>query len=177
MASGYEIALACLALNIWHEAGSEPIEGQKAVAYVTINRANALNKDLCETVFEDDQFSWTIGNKEAIYRDGQRIGYKVGPSKRVNQKSPQWLAVKALAVSVMSSWSKPHPYRDMFYFHATYVNPTWSKQKPYKMQIGQHKFYGEQEGIRYGKENAAPVLSVALRPNQKPLQISFRRLE
>ena len=28
----------CLALNIYHEARGEPIVGQEAVAYVTINR-------------------------------------------------------------------------------------------------------------------------------------------
>ena len=38
-----ETALMCLALNIYFEARSEPIEGQIAIAEVTLNRVASAN--------------------------------------------------------------------------------------------------------------------------------------
>jgi len=52
-------ALLCLALNIHFEARGEPIEGQIAVAHVTINRAKENQTDICHEVFKKGQFSWT----------------------------------------------------------------------------------------------------------------------
>lgn len=52
-------ALLCLALNIYFEARGEPIEGQRAVAHVTINRARENKTSICHEVFKKGQFSWT----------------------------------------------------------------------------------------------------------------------
>jgi spore germination cell wall hydrolase CwlJ-like protein len=52
-------ALLCLALNIHFEARGEPIEGQLAVAHVTINRAKENQTSICHEVFKKGQFSWT----------------------------------------------------------------------------------------------------------------------
>lgn len=52
-------ALLCLALNIHFEARGEPIEGQLAVAHVTINRAEENQTSICHEVFKKNQFSWT----------------------------------------------------------------------------------------------------------------------
>lgn len=52
-------ALLCLALNIHFEARGEPIEGQLAVAHVTINRAKENKTSICHEVFKKGQFSWT----------------------------------------------------------------------------------------------------------------------
>lgn len=176
--TGYEIVLACLALNIYHEARGEPIEGQRAVAYVTINRAQASGKEVCDVVFEDEQFSWTIGNKEPVFRDGVKVGYKVVPAYRPNVKSEQWLKIKALAIDVLTHWKRPHPYKDLYYFHSTSVQPVWSRAKPFKMQIGNHIFYAEQKGIRYDKENTGvATLSATIGQNPQVLHISFRRPE
>ena len=53
-----ETALLCLALNVYHEARGEPIEGQKAVAQVTMNRAEYDKKNICTVVFQPYQFEW-----------------------------------------------------------------------------------------------------------------------
>lgn len=53
-----ETAIICLALNIYHEARGEPIEGQKAVAQVTMNRARHNPSRVCDEVFRPGQFSW-----------------------------------------------------------------------------------------------------------------------
>jgi len=52
-------ALLCLALNVHFEARGEPVEGQLAVAHVTINRAKENRTDICHEVFKKGQFSWT----------------------------------------------------------------------------------------------------------------------
>lgn len=52
-------ALLCLALNIYFEARGEPIEGQYAVAHVTLNRTKENNTSICKEVFRKNQFSWT----------------------------------------------------------------------------------------------------------------------
>ena len=51
------LATLCLAGNIYFEARGEPLDGQILVAEVTMNIADG--GDICETVFEDGEFSWT----------------------------------------------------------------------------------------------------------------------
>ncbi len=50
----------CLALNIYHEARSESIDGQVGVAVVTLNRvaSSQYPNTVCEVVKEYRQFSW-----------------------------------------------------------------------------------------------------------------------
>ena len=54
-------AVICLALNIYHEARGEPIEGQRAVASVTLNRTldPRWPSTVCGVVYDPQQFSWT----------------------------------------------------------------------------------------------------------------------
>lgn len=51
----------CLALNVYHEARSEPLVGQVSVANVTLNRLGKPGRPatVCGVVFERGQFSWT----------------------------------------------------------------------------------------------------------------------
>jgi len=55
-----EAAVVCLALNLYHEARSEPIEGQFAVAQVVLNRADRDQAKVCGVVQAYRQFSWTL---------------------------------------------------------------------------------------------------------------------
>lgn len=56
-------AILCVALNVFHEARSEPWEGRMAVALVTRNRARNNHTSVCWEVFRDRQFSWTEDRK------------------------------------------------------------------------------------------------------------------
>ena len=58
---GDERDLNCLALNVYHEARNQPIEGQLAVAHVTLNRLDdpSFPSTICEVVFRSRHFSWT----------------------------------------------------------------------------------------------------------------------
>jgi spore germination cell wall hydrolase CwlJ-like protein len=54
-------SVLCLAMNIYGEARGESLEGQMAVAQVTLNRVEhpAYPDDVCSVVFQESQFSWT----------------------------------------------------------------------------------------------------------------------
>lgn len=54
-------AIFCLALAIYHEARSEPLAGQVAVAMVIMNRVHSdrYPDHICSVVMEPDQFSFT----------------------------------------------------------------------------------------------------------------------
>ena len=59
-----EKQLNCLAQNIYHEARGEPISGQLAVAFVTLNRMqdDRFPDSICSVVYQKGQFSWTKHN-------------------------------------------------------------------------------------------------------------------
>ena len=50
-----------MALNIYHEARGESIEGQYAIAHVTLNRVASTKwpDSICDVVYQPYQFSWT----------------------------------------------------------------------------------------------------------------------
>lgn len=52
--------VTCLALAVYYEARGEPLEGQKAVAAVVMNRVNSprFPDTACEVVFQPRQFSF-----------------------------------------------------------------------------------------------------------------------
>lgn len=128
-----EKQLACLAKNIYFEAGSEPFEGKVAVAQVTINRANSGKwpGDICDVVYQKNvvygkvicQFSWYC---------------ETGPKVRFN---PQYKDSMEVARKVLLENFHLPSLRDAYYYHADYVNPNWNLPKITK--IGRHIFYGE----------------------------------
>ena len=128
-----EKQLACLAKNIYFEAGSEPFEGKIAVAQVTINRANSGKwpGDICDVVYQKNvvygkiicQFSWYC---------------EAGPKVRYN---PQYKDSMEVARKVLLENFHLPSLRDAYYYHADYVNPNWNLPKITK--IGRHIFYGE----------------------------------
>lgn len=128
-----ERQLACLAKNIYHEAGSEPFEGKVAVAQVTMNRVESgqFPGDVCKTIYQKNivyekvicQFSWTCDRV---------TGPK--PIHKVNYEQSMDAAKKVL----LEGFRLPS-LEDALYYHADYVNPGWRKEKVAK--IGRHIFY------------------------------------
>lgn len=128
---GHSLFIACLSLNVYHEARGEPEVGQKAVALVTMNRfKQAEHKDMCKTVFEKDQFSWT--------QWGVRKGVLTKRGKPSDKKA--WEQAKKIAVwaSVAKDFT-----RGATHFHELSVRPYWSKKFILLAEYGRHKFYKE----------------------------------
>lgn len=123
--------LRCLALNIYHEARSEPESGQIAVARVTLNRvaSDAFPETVCAVVKQGGQtrnrcqFSWWCDGKsdhpteEQAWRRSLEIGRRV-----LNEEVPD-------------------PTHGALYYHADYVKPSWARSFKRTAEIGRHRFY------------------------------------
>lgn len=127
--------MRCLALNIYWEARSEPLDGQLAVAGVTMNRvAHPKFPDkICDVVKQRRsyrlhrcQFSWWCDGK------------KDTPLEDIAWANAQQLARLFLA-GVYSD-----PTENALWYHADYVKPAWSDKLERTAKIGRHIFYRDQ---------------------------------
>lgn len=125
--------VTCLAENIYFEAAQEPLEGKKAVAFVTLNRVRTGNyaDSICEVVYQKTngtcQFSWYCDKK---FTD-----------RRLTIKDSQlYNEIRELATHIVVNHDKLKDVTDgATYYHADYVNPRWKLEKV--DQIGRHIFY------------------------------------
>lgn len=125
--------LACLARNIYHEAGGEPFEGKVAVAQVTMNRVESgqFPEDICRTIYQKNkvyekvvcQFSWVCDRDTGIR-----------PLNRAVYAESMDVAKKVL----LEGFRLPG-LKDAMYFHGDYINPGWRRERIAK--IGRHIFY------------------------------------
>jgi len=115
----------CLAMNIYHEARSEVVEGQMAVAHVTLNRVkhHKFPKTICEVVYQKKQFSWTHTIKDTT-----------------PWEKKHWEQAKVIARDVMIG-NTVDPTKGATFYHANYVNPYWAKTMEVSKVIGLHIFY------------------------------------
>lgn len=134
--------LACLAKNIYFEAGSEPLLGQAAVARVVMNRIrHGFGSNPCSVIYQSTvvqkesedgetqkvkicQFSWVCEGKEdpknnARYRQAKQVAYDV-------------LAYDAYEDVVPKS---------TLFFHNVSVAPNWAYNSV--KRIGNHIFYSK----------------------------------
>lgn len=116
-------AILCLALNVYFEARGEPIQGQYAVAHVTLNRVQENNSDVCTEVFKPNQFSWT------------KHTYKI-PSK----KDKSWLLSQEVAHKAISMKDTTG---GALFFHSKNCRkiPSITRNKIPTRKIGDHIFY------------------------------------
>ena len=121
-------AVMCLAMNIYHEARSEPFEGKLAVAHVTMNRVKSpkFPNDVCSVVWQDSQFSWT--------NDGK--------SDKMKEKKHRREALLIASLFLQKhAWNKNDLTQGATFYHANYVEPFWSKKFEVTTIIGNHIFY------------------------------------
>jgi spore germination cell wall hydrolase CwlJ-like protein len=125
--------VTCLAENIYFEAANEPLEGKKAVAFVTLNRVRTGNyaDSICSVVYQKTrgtcQFSWYCDSK---FTD-----------RRLTIKETQlYNDIRELATHIVVNHDKLKDVTNgATYYHADYVNPGWKLEKV--DQIGRHIFY------------------------------------
>ncbi|MHA1151101.1 MAG: cell wall hydrolase [Alphaproteobacteria bacterium] len=125
-------SLDCLALNIYHEARGESLDGQVAVAQVVMNRVDDAEfpDRVCEVVREGGerprdrcQFSW--------WCDG-----------RVDKPDDlvAWTGSKDLARRILAG-SVDDPTSGALWYHADHVSPAWDMDIIRQAKIGRHVFY------------------------------------
>ena len=124
--------LMCLALNVYHEARSEPMIGQYAVAHVVLNRVQSTKwpDNICSVVYQGlhkgkhkCQFSW--------YCDGKSDKAK---------EEVSWARALVVADNVMRG-KVPDVTEGATHYHAVYVQPYWSALLNTTVTYGSHKFY------------------------------------
>jgi spore germination cell wall hydrolase CwlJ-like protein len=126
--------IRCLAENVYHEARGEPLEGQYAVAEVTMNRVGSTRfpKSVCEVVHEQrwdpirgryvGAFSWT---------ELERLRQPRGAA---------WQRAVAVATAVYDGAHSPRVPNALFY-HANHIEPSWARASRRVATIGRHVFY------------------------------------
>jgi len=135
--------VACMARNIYFEAGAEAMPGQAAVARVVMNRINhGFAETPCKVIYQKTlisenivcQFSWVCANK-------------ADPSK----SNPKYKQAELIAYQVMTGMYKDVVPKTALFFHAITIDPLW----PYKQVaiIGNHIFYSKQKVKNEQKSN------------------------
>ena len=113
----------CLALNIYHEARGEGLDGMMAVANVTMNRVRSSRypASVCKVVYQPKQFSWTLDTT-------------LTP---VLHFPPEIMRIASLAVT----GNLVDITRGATHFHATRIQPYWASSKRKTVTIRNHVFY------------------------------------
>lgn len=120
----------CLAKNIYFEARNQSFLGQRAVAWVTLNRVydEKYPKSVCEVVWQDGQFSWTEDGKSDRPKD-----------------DTSWMLAKFVAEMAIHMYGEiPDPTDGAVMYHANYVSPYWNSDYEETVKIEDHVFYKEQ---------------------------------
>lgn len=130
--------IACMALNIYHEARGEPDRGKVAVAHVVMNRvaSERFPGTVCEVVQQGGevrrhrcQFSWWCDGRSDAPRSAR-----------------DWQLSTEVALAVY--WGRSNdPTAGALWYHADYVSPRWRRAFEEGPKIGRHIFYraGEDE--------------------------------
>ena len=126
-------ALTCLALNVYHEARSDPMVGQYAVAQVVMNRVqhSKFPNDVCSVVKQSRkdgtcQFSWWCDGKSDKPRDEYA-----------------WAYAQMVAVDILlgQGYDAIDITKGATHYHANYVRPYWADELEYTVTYGSHLFY------------------------------------
>lgn len=129
--TGFELALSCLALNIYHEAANEPFEGKYAVAFVTINRVQERKSDICEEVFRPKQFSWA---NKALSNGKLKKEY-------LPVLGVKWMECRRIARKALEGVVGDFTFGANHY-HADYIpTPRWASKMVWRGKFGTHIFY------------------------------------
>ena len=126
--------VACMAKNIFYEAGAETLAGQAAVARVVLNRVNhGFAETPCKVIYQKTtinenvlcQFSWVCEGKG-----------------EPNKASAQYKQAEMVAYQAMMGMYKDVVPKTTLFFHSIHVDPSWPYKKVAK--IGNHIFYSKQ---------------------------------
>jgi len=136
--------IACMARNIYYEAGAEAMPGQAAVARVVMNRVNhGFAETPCKVIYQK-----TTINENVVCQFSWVCADKTDPSK----SSPKYKRALQVAYEVMvfDMYKNVVPKSALF-FHSIHIDPLW----PYKQVaiIGNHIFYSKQKVKNEQKPN------------------------
>jgi spore germination cell wall hydrolase CwlJ-like protein len=125
-------SLQCMTAAIYYEAGNEPVDGQRAVAQVILNRMRSpvYPHSVCGVVYQGSerktgcQFTFTCDGALA------RVPSATG-----------WARASAVAAAALGGYVYA-PVGWATHYHADYVVPYWAQNLDKLSTIGRHIFYG-----------------------------------
>jgi len=126
--------LQCLAQNIYFEARGEPLNGQYAVAEVTLNRTRAQNfpHTICSVVHE---MRWDPNRRRMVADFSWTELGALSPDE-----GPAWKRAMEVASAAYDDLRDPIVPGALFY-HSTSVRPGWARTRKAIATIGNHVFY------------------------------------
>lgn len=132
-------SIMCLALNIYHEARGEPLAGQLAVGFSTMNRVTDKRypDTLCGVVKQAKYHDWDLNNP---------IRYKCQYSWFCDGRNDFPHDDKAMLESIILAQNIYYGQvtdvsEGATHYHANYVNPNWAGDMTVVLEVGQHIFY------------------------------------
>ena len=136
--------LACLAANIFYEAGSETLNGQAAVARVVINRVNhGFASNPCKVIYQSVIITRTNQETDEVQRVKMcQFSWVCEGKGSPNKDDPRYKQAEQVAYNVLAydAYTEIIPKTALF-FHNLSVDPLW----PYRQvaRIGNHIFYSK----------------------------------
>ena len=129
-------SLDCLTAAIYYEAAREPLDGQRAVAQVVLNRVRhpAYPNSVCGVVFEG-----------ARRTTGCQFTFSCDGSLRRAPIASLWEQARRVADSALSGYVHA-PVGWATHYHANYVVPYWAPSLTKAATVGAHIFYRWQGG-------------------------------
>ena len=124
-------ALECLTAAVYHEARSESVEGQRAVAQVVLNRVRhpAFPKSVCGVVYQGS--NRTTGCQFSFTCDG---------SLNRPRQAAAWDRAQRIASDALSGYVYP-TVGVATHYHTTAIHPWWADSLAKAVTIGAHIFY------------------------------------
>ena len=160
-------ALDCLTAAVYYEAGFEPIEGQRAVAQVVLNRVRhpAFPKTVCGVVYQ------------GAPNPGCQFTFACDGSMARAPAAWAWRRARAVAQDALSGVVMAG-VGEATHYHADYVAPNWQGPLTKIAQVGAHIFYrltgagGSPSAFAGAYAGAEPIIDLKARlPDLPPAPI------
>ena len=151
-------ALECLTSAVYYEAGSEPADGQRAVAQVVLNRVRhpAFPASVCDVVYQ--------GSTRAT---GCQFTFTCDGSLNRRPSADGWARARTVAQAALAG-AVYAPAGYATHYHADYVVPYWASSLAKNAVVGAHIFYRWAGG--WGQPAAFTKTYAGREPNAQALR-------
>lgn len=125
-------SLQCMTQAIYYEAGNEPVDGQRAVAQVILNRMRSpvFPHSVCGVVYQGSE-----------RKTGCQFTFTCDGSLARVPSAGGWARASAVAAAALGGYVYA-PVGWATNYHADYVVPYWASSLDKLTTIGRHIFYG-----------------------------------
>ena len=132
-------AVMCLALNLYFEARDQPVVGQLAVGFSTMNRVKDKRypNNVCAVVKQAKYHAWDM---ETPIRHRCQYSWFCDGMSDIPTNDKAMLEATILAANIF--YGKVTDISSgATHYHATYVNPYWADHMTVLFRIDDHIFY------------------------------------